>query len=466
MENTAKELLKNVPSVSNFFKLETTIDLVNEFGDGIAKFAFRELLNDLRQQIIRGKCSEIPSNELLTTQLRRELERLTSPDGRRAINASGIMLHTGLGRAPFCEETKEQMSTFNGYSVLQTDLKTGKRSLREEKIEKMLIELTGCEAVTVVNNNAAATMLILNTLAKGKEVIVSRGQLIEIGGAFRLPDVMEQSGVILREIGTTNRTHLRDYEQAVNENTGALIHVHTSNYRVRGFTGTPDIKPICELRKKLTCETMPYFIDDLGSGALVSLADYGLPNEPLVKESIAAGADVICFSGDKLICGAQSGIICGKKEIIQKIRKNPFARMFRVDKMTLAVLETTLIHFINGTYKNKIPFYKMLTADINELENKADNLLAQLTNLNSMSCSVVDDFSYIGSGSIPDEGVPTKVVKLIPKNSDPHKITTDLRMNIPSIFCRICDNSIYLDMRTLLKNDYDYLCNNLASILS
>jgi len=275
-----------------------------------------------------------PCGEEIAAELEHRLVRLCQPQGRRAINASGILLHTGLGRAPLADDAAAALAGTTRYSVLQASLESGDRSLREEKIQRLLIELTGCEAATVVNNNAAATMLILHTLAAGREVIISRGQLIEIGGSFRMPDVMSRSGAILREVGTTNRTHVRDYEEAINERTAAIMHVHTSNYRVRGFAGAPDIGELVELGRRRDVAV----IDDLGSGAIVPLAEFGIGNEPLVKDSIAAGADVVCFSGDKLICGPQAGIICGKKPIIERIRRSAFARMFRVCKLTLAGL--------------------------------------------------------------------------------------------------------------------------------
>jgi L-seryl-tRNA(Ser) seleniumtransferase len=352
------------------------------------------------------------------------------------------------------------------YSLLQADLASGKRSLREEKIERMLIQLTGCEAATVVNNNAAATMLILNTLAAGKKVILSRGQLIEIGGEFRMPDVMARSSVIMQEIGTTNRTHLKDYEKAIDENTGALLHVHTSNFRVRGFSGTPDIKELCGLAKKYNLPV----IDDLGSGALVPLSRYGITDEPLVSDSIKAGSSVICFSGDKLINGPQAGIICGKKEFIQNIRKNPFARMFRVCKLTLAALEATLVHFVNGTQGEALPFYKMLTISVQNLEKRA-KLLADLTGkVKGVKAKIIDDVSYVGSGSLPDEGIPTKVVCVSFDNANGSKksieeIAICLRLNVPSVFCRVKDDALYFDMRTLFDKEEREIADALSSVM-
>ena len=455
-------LLREIPSISLFLDSDEGQSLVATFGSEMVKFSLRDLLSNLRADILSGKKSSVPSLPQMSKSIENQIIRMVKPEGRQAINATGILLHTGLGRSPLSKQAVAALDTFSGYSVLQTDLETGKRSLREQKIEKMLIELTGCEAATVVNNNAAATMLMLNTIAKGREVVISRGQLVEIGGAFRMPDVMDGSGAIMHEIGTTNRTHLRDYEAAINENTGALIHVHTSNYRVRGFTGSPNITDLCELREKYPDIAV---VDDLGSGSLIPLSNYAMPNEPLVKDSIASGCDLVCFSGDKLIGGGQSGILCGKKEWIQKVRKNPFARMFRVCKMTLAVLETTLSHFVDGTYEEHIPFYSMLKMDVEQLNQRAVKLVDALKSLPNFEVEIIDDCAYIGSGSIPDEGVPSKVVRLIPRKSTPDKLAGLLRKGIPSIFCRIKDESLHFDMRSLLPGDLEVLCAELPKRL-
>lgn len=456
------EKLRGIPSVDIFFKSKDGKSLSDEFGAGIAKFTFKKVLNKIRKGIKTDNIP-LPSSAELAELTKNNLIRLTQPAGRHAINATGILLHTGLGRAPYPQNGVDSLSIFNGYSLLQTDLESGKRSLREEHIEELLCELTGCEAATILNNNAEATMLILNELAKDKEVIISRGQLVEIGGSFRMPDVMDQSGAIMKEIGTTNKTHIKDYNNALSDNTGVLLHVHTSNYRVRGFSSTPSVKDLCEFRKK-HAPNIPV-VDDLGSGGLVHLSQFGLPNEPLIKESIAAGVDLVCFSGDKLICGPQAGIICGKKTLVDKIRKNSFARMFRVGKMTLSVLESTLIHFVNNTYKEEIPFYKMLDRTIESLSKDADEILKNLPTTEDYIVSVKDDVAYIGSGSVPDLGIPDKVLSIEPLHIDVAKLAKLLRNNIPSVFCRIKNNTLLFNMRTLLNNDLNLLKEALNKIL-
>ena len=462
----ASELLRQIPSVSELLELPETQGLCKSYGEGILKSELRLMLEELRTDIRAGKAKELIATADLTRVLGGRLARFVAPKGRYAINSTGILLHTGLGRSPLCKEALEALSGMGAYSILQADLASGKRSLREVKIERMLIELTGCEAATVVNNNAAATMLILNTLAAGKRVVISRGQLIEIGGEFRMPDVMERSSVILHEVGTTNRTHLRDYERAINADTGALLHVHTSNYRVRGFAGVPEILQLCELGRRYGLPV----IDDLGSGALVGLSRYHVADEPLVSDSIRAQADVVCFSGDKLICGPQSGIICGRKDIIERIRKNPFARMFRVCKLTLAALEATLLHFINGTYAEAIPFYRMLQTPMNILNERAGRLKQAIGVFEGMRADIIDDHSYVGSGSLPDEGIPTRVMRMSVGKPLSDVIGLDefalrLRDGIPSVFCRIQDGALYFDMRTLFDKEEMAIAERIRSIL-
>jgi L-seryl-tRNA(Ser) seleniumtransferase len=425
----------------------------------MVKLVLRQSLDRWRTRLVASEIDP-PAVEVLAAEVGSALGRIQDPDGRKAINATGILLHTGLGRAPFCREAVDALGVADGYSVLQTSLEDGKRSLREEKIEAMLQALTGCEAATVVNNNAAATMLALNTLASGREVIISRGQLIEIGGAFRIPEVLEMSGAGLCEIGCTNRTHLRDYEAAIGEETGAIIHVHTSNYRVRGFAGTPPIEPLAALGRE---RGLPV-IDDLGSGALVPLAEWGLPDEPLVSASVKAGATLACFSGDKLISGPQCGILVGSREVIQRVRKNPFARMFRVCKLTLAALESTLTHFVNGTFREGIPFYRMLSQELPTLEARARALGEGLPD--GVDWQVVEECSYVGSGSLPDMGVPTQVLQLSSPTLSAEALASRLRLSRPSTFVRIKDQSLLLDLRTVAPTEDTLLSANLQQALT
>ena len=459
-------LFRQIPAVSDFLTGEECERMSREFGEGMLKTELRVLLGDRRSKVGAGLIDCVPDRESLIVTLRERLLRATTPRGRYAINATGILLHTGLGRSPLCREAIDALNGMGAYSVLQVDRESGKRSLREEKVERMLMDLTGCEAATVVNNNAAATMLVLNTLAEHQEVIISRGQLIEIGGEFRMPDVMAKSSAIMREVGTTNRTHLRDYEKAITAQTGALIHVHTSNYRVRGFTGVPDIRELCALGHR---HGLPV-IDDLGSGALVPLAGFGIASEPLVADSIRDGSDVVCFSGDKLIGGPQSGILCGKKEIIERIRKNPYARMFRVCKLTLAALEATLIHFVNGTYARSLPFYQMLSVPKETLDARARSLSLALAGIKGIRLEVLEDVSYLGSGSLPDEGIPSRVVRVrleetLAARIGLGEIVGKLRSGMPSVFCRVQEDTLCFDVRTLFEGEGLEISNQLGRIL-
>jgi L-seryl-tRNA(Ser) seleniumtransferase len=267
-------------------------------------------------------------------------------------------------------------------------------------------------------------------------------------------------------VGTTNRTHLHDYERAIDDNTGALLHVHTSNYRVRGFASTPDIRELCALGRKYGIPV----IDDLGSGALIPLSLFGLSNEPLVADSVRGGTDVMCFSGDKLICGPQAGIICGKRKIIEQIRKNSFARMFRVGKLTIAALEATLLHFINDTYRTALPFYRMLLTPIETLEIRAQTLIGLLGELQSLKTEIIDDVSYVGSGSLPDEGIPTKVVRMrldkaLPGIGSIEEMSVKLRLGVPSVFGRVKDDAFYCDMRTLFDGEEQEIAERVRSLL-
>jgi L-seryl-tRNA(Ser) seleniumtransferase len=456
----ASDVFRRLPSVSGLLEEPAVVALVERYGHGLAVFALRGILDGYRDEVRRKERTEPPTADDVAGRLDARLVRLARPIGRRAINATGILLHTGLGRAPFCAEASEAVAAGDRYAVLQTSIETGKRCQRDTDIEAMLRLLTGCEAATVVNNNAAATMLVLNTVADGKECIVSRGQLVEIGGSFRLPDVMVRSNAVLREVGTTNRTHLRDYENAIGENTGAIIHVHTSNYRVRGFSSTPSIEELVPLGRK---HGIPV-VDDIGSGALVALSEFGITNEPLARDSVAAGTDLMCFSADKLICGPQGGIILGRAEMLQRIRKNPFARMFRIDKLTLAGLQATLVHFVNGQYRERIPLYRMLSREMPDLRRDAERLATALADVPDVTATVEEDVAYIGSGSIPDEGIPSMVVRLESPHGV-HRLSAALRQHVPSIFGRVTHDSFVLDMRTLLPGENDLLVDGLAAAL-
>lgn len=455
-ERTA--LLRALPQLGALMESERGRALAAEFGAGLARGCVRDMLARLRADILAGERPPVDSGDLLA-RAGAQLRIFAEPRAREVINASGVLLHTGLGRAALPDAAVAALEGAARYTTLQTDIVTGKRSLREERIEWMLRELTGAEAATVVNNNAAATMLVLNTLCAGREAVISRGQLIEIGGEFRMPEVMAMSNAAMREVGATNRTHLRDYERAIGESTAALVHVHTSNYRVRGFAGTPGIAEISALAKKHNV----YSFDDLGSGALAPLGEWGLPDEPLVVDSLRAGADVVCFSGDKLIGGPQCGIICGKAGHIARIRKNPFARMFRVCKLTLAALEATLGIWLNGDFRARIPFYRMLETTPAELLARADIVAGSVRELFSCEVAMQPSRAYVGSGSIPDETVESLAVRISPKRVNCNALAAALRG--AGIFAHIAGGAVLLEMRTLLPGQEVELAARLPVVL-
>ncbi len=377
-------------------------------------------------------------------------------DGRRertrpVINGTGIILHTGLGRAVLPKPAVEALARLDGCCNLQIDLETGRRGKRHYLAEQLLCQLTGAEAALVVNNNAAATMLVLASLCAGREVICSRGQLIEIGGSYRLPDCVHQSGAILVEVGTTNKTHLRDYAQAISENTAALLHVNPSNYRIVGFSASV---PIAEL-VGLKGDRPILVIDDLGCGALVNLEEYGLPHEPTVQQSLAAGADLVCFSGDKLIGGPQSGIIVGRKALIERIRKHPLTRMLRVGKLTDVALEHTLYLFLEPeSLRERHPTFRMLCLPLDRVQARAEALCAALTALGGpLECAVEACASAMGGGALPAVGIPSAAVCAAVQGMSAEELARRLRRNEPPIISPIRDGRVVLDLRTVLDGE-------------
>ena len=413
----------------------------------------REELQNLRDRILATEESalhqiNIDPNllaEKIADRIRLQFRQSVSP----AINAAGIILHTALGRAPLCQEAQDAIaSAIKNYCTLAIDRDTGKRGDRYAHVEGLLCYLTGAEAALVVNNNAGATMLVLNTLAMGREAIISRGQLIEIGGSFRIPDVMNRSGAIMVEVGTTNKSHLWDYERAITENTALLLRVHTSNYQIVGFTSEVPLKSLVDLGHE---HDLPV-VDDIGSGCLIDFQKYGLPPEPMVQDSIKAGADIVTFSGDKILGGPQCGIIIGKKKYIDPIKKNPLTRALRCDKLTYAALEATLKLYLDEEHlAERHPVLKMLTMPLQKLANRARNFQRHVKNELEGKCEmkVVNGFSQLGSGSLPAKDIPTKLISLKPLAISAEALGLKLRENDPPIFSRITDDEVLLDFRTI-----------------
>lgn len=465
----ARHPLRRLPSVDRILKTPKAVELSETYGRIPVVHAARAVLQALRAEILESKgdspASESGMESVVLQRMEHHLERALQPSLRRAINATGVILHTGLGRAVLPEDAEKAVSdVIRGSCTLAIDQETGRRGHRDTHLEKRLCELTGAEAATVVNNNAAATMLILNTLARGKEVIVSRGQLVEIGGSFRMPDVMAASGAILKEVGTTNKTHLEDYEEALSENTGAILRVHHSNYRILGFAEEPSIEDLAGLARK---HGVP-LVDDLGSGALLDLSPYGIEPEPLVQMSLEAGADVVCFSGDKLIGGPQSGIIVGRAELVQTMRKNPLARAFRVGKMTIAAMEATLRLFLDpDMLAKKHPVYRMLSARPEALEARARKVLEALKaqRPHAAEYTIQEGQSQVGSGSAPVESLPTRVLAVRPRDGSAEALARRLRLHTPPIFPRVQRDAVLLDFRTIQEDEDPLLLEALVETL-
>ena len=442
-------IFRNLPSVNQLLESPQLKQMVETVNHNVVVDGVRSYLDDLRTQFSNAtEDVSIPSANELADKIADWLKSEDKPYLRPVINGTGIILHTGLGRAPLATQAIEAVNEIAvGYASVEVDLKTGDRGQRIKAVEKLLCELTGAEAALIVNNNAAATMIALSALAAGTEVIVSRGQLIEIGGSYRLPDVMECSGAKLKEVGTTNKTHLYDYENAIGEDTGALLKVHPSNFEVVGFTKTVSTKELVDLARK---HDLPV-IDDVGSGALIDYENFGLMDEPVVGQSIKDGADIVLFSGDKLIGGPQCGIVIGKKKYVDKILKNPLMRAMRVDKMTLAALAATLrLYRDEEKAKQEVPILRMLSMPSENLKLRANKVAQQIAYLPHIgTCDVVEDQSMLGGGRLPTQKIATWCLAIEPAGTSVNKLANVLRDSTPSVIGRVQKDRLFLDLRTI-----------------
>ncbi|MDA8234135.1 MAG: L-seryl-tRNA(Sec) selenium transferase [Clostridia bacterium] len=452
-EKDRQNLLRRIPAVGVLVQEPGIRGLTEDYPQAVVVEVIGEVLGNLRKRIIEdGEFEPDLSSGGLLELVKAALGKRMQPKLRRVINATGVVLHTNLGRAILGRQAVEAINQVAGsFSNLELDLETGKRGSRYQHVEEILCRLTGAEAAMVVNNNAAAVLLTLSTLAKGKEVIVSRGELVEIGGSFRIPEVMAQSGARLVEVGATNKTHLRDYVNAITEETALLLKVHTSNYRIIGFTQSIEEGELVALGRE---KGLPVF-HDLGSGVLVDFRNYGLRPEPRVQDSITAGVDLVSFSGDKLLGGPQAGVIVGKAQYIQQIRKNPLTRALRVDKFTLAALEATLqLYLDEKKAMEEIPTLRMLSYPLEELAKRAAALAEGIAAVagDKLRATVQDGVSQVGGGALPEEDIPTKVVAITIEGSLPG-LEDFLRGRPAPILARIQKEQLLLDLRTILPGE-------------
>jgi L-seryl-tRNA(Ser) seleniumtransferase len=458
MANKKNELLRQIPSVNTLLQKEEIRKLLLQYPRELVLFYLREELKNLREGIDEGRIKEIVVENILEN-----IREKVWPSLRRAIQGLGIILHTGLGRAPLPKKAQEALlAVTENFCNLEIDEK-GRRGSRYRHIEKLLQLLTGAESGMIVNNNAGATLLVLNTFAAGKEVIVSRGELIEIGGAFRLPDVMARSGAKLVEVGTTNRTHLRDYREAINPNTALILKVHKSNYEIIGFTKEVELKELITLGREFNL----LIVHDLGSGALIDLSQYGLPKEPVVRESIKEGADLCLFSGDKLLGGPQSGVIVGRKDLLDKIRKNPLTRALRCEKLTFAAMEATLRLFLDEEkLKKEHPVLNLLTKDLKTIEKEAKEVKKALAELKDLEVEIIDTFSLVGGGSLATAKLPSKALAIRSKKYSAERLAEILRRQPIPIFGRVENERYLLDFRTIRQDEVKIVKDSLIRLLS
>lgn len=447
--------LRDLPSIDGLLQTETAAHLIARFGRPLTLDALRQILDEIRARFKLDPTIALPLPDLILAQAESTLTAWTKPTLLPVINATGVILHTNLGRAPMSDATIHAMDVVSrGYSNLEFDLETGKRGSRLIHAESLLQKLTGAESALVVNNCASAVLLTLSALANRKRVVIARSQLVEIGGGFRVPDVMKQSGAKLVEIGTTNKIRVSDYTSALEEPTALIMRAHRSNFKIVGFTEEPELKDIVAAAHQANVPV----VDDLGSGALYDTAKYGFTHEPTVQESMQAGADVILFSGDKLLGGPQAGIIIGKKVLLDKIKKHPLARAVRADKACLAGLSATLTHYLKDEAEREIPILRMMSLTLKQVKGRAEAWREELG-----QGSVVEGQSTVGGGSLPDESTPTYLLELQVKSAE--KFLRALRKNNPPIIARTENDKILLDPRTVLPEQEGALLVGLKNLL-
>lgn len=468
MEDRHHRLLRQLPSVEEMLVHFHQSPQTNRIPRSVLIKAIRTALEETRQNLLKINPDKLPDNldqSALFTQISEQIERSQRSHLIPLINATGVIIHTNLGRSPLAKAAIEQILNVSAhYSNLEYSLTTGKRGSRHDHLEYLITELTGAEAALIVNNNAGAVFLTLNTIAHGREVIVSRGQLVEIGGSFRMPDVMQASGAVLREVGATNKTHLFDYENAISPETAMLLKVHTSNYRILGFTKEVPLTELVLLGKKYNLPV----VEDLGSGCFIDLSNYGLNKEPTVAEALQTGADLILFSGDKLLGGPQAGLITGDKSWVDKLKKNPLTRALRPDKLTLAGLEATLRLYRDEKEAIKdIPTLRMITQPLAEVQRRAQSLARKMRRRlpPKNQITIIPTIARVGGGSLPQTELPSCALSLSNPDWPPHMLHEALRIASPPVVARLEHQMLLLDVRTLLPEDESDLLSVLAIIL-
>jgi L-seryl-tRNA(Ser) seleniumtransferase len=461
-------LLRMIPGVDSILEMAKADTFFDNVPKSVLVRSIRLVVENLRNIILDNQpnfTDEKLTNSEILNKIKERVHKMMTPNLTRTINATGVVVHTNLGRSLLADDAIENLLTIAGrYSNLEFDLSKGARGSRYSIVEDILCEISGAESAMVVNNNAGAVFLSLETIAKGKKVIVSRGELVEIGGSFRIPDVMAKSGGILKEVGTTNRTHLKDYENAIENDTALLLKVHTSNYSVVGFTADVSLESLVDLGAKYKIPVM----EDLGSGTFVDFSQFGLLKEPTVQESVKAGADIVTFSGDKLLGGPQAGIIVGKKNFIEKIKNNPINRALRIDKLTLAALESTLRHYRNIEKEmDAIPTLRLMTLPLDHIESNAKTLFEMLENIDDprLSVSLIDIFSRPGGGSLPLLKLPSKGVGVKVQGISTSAVEKQMRNNECPIIGRIEEDLFIMDLRTILDDELPLIENAFKLIL-
>ena len=445
-----QSILRKIPAVDQLLLRAPISCWIDRTSREFVVAEIQNLLQGVRQQIRSGGIESDAgiSADRIEAMLLEQLRSRVRPNLRALINATGVILHTNLGRAPLSSAAQESLSAFSvNYTNLEYEISAGRRSHRDKLIESVLQEVLGCEAATVVNNNAAAVYMILNTLAYGKEVVVSRGELVEIGGSFRIPDIMARSGAVLREVGTTNKTRVTDYQDAIGPNTAMLLRVHPSNFRMSGFTERPELKELVELAH---ASKIP-LVEDVGSGCLADLRSYGISDEPLPTESLSAGAGLVCFSCDKLLGGPQAGIIAGARALVEPVRRNPMMRTYRIDKLIYGALEATLQSYRFGRAAQEIPVVRMIAMTGDEIKGRARNFSRKLraTLPATVRLQLMAGNSLVGGGSCPEYTIPTTLVALEPSSPSSGTIESRLRLQDPAIIIRLEEGRALIDLRTV-----------------